>query len=240
MYTPFQYRFITGFREEDCCSNVENFHIRRKEQMKKKENRVMSFRFEDHVLNKIDYLMQEDKKKLEKMGIKPRTRKELVEGIIDDYYLRYITKTRDPDILKRIDLMVEDTANNRFKGIEDKIDELLFLAIKSDLGKRVFYRSPSVLPAPKSKRQALNIILNETSMWDEALEEYMRDKSAGNRTLVRQRQIEYDDEDDQDEEIDEDDEKEEAYNYKNNYRSSSLDPAVEELIEAMIREKENA
>ena len=136
--------------------------------------------------------------------------------------------------------MVEDTADNRFKGIEDKIDELLFLAIKNDLGKRVFYRSPSVLPAPKSKRQALNIILNETSMWDEALEEYMRDKSAGNRTLVRQRQIEYDDEDDQDEEIDEDDEKEEAYNYKNNYRSSSLDPAVEELIEAMIKEKENA
>ena len=108
-----------------------------------KEKIYMSFRFEDHVLNKIDYLMQEDKKKLEKLGIKPRTRKELVEGIIDDYYLRYITKTRDPDVLKRIELMVEDTASNRFKGIEDKIDELLFLAIKSDLGKRVFYRSPS-------------------------------------------------------------------------------------------------
>ena len=184
--------------------------------------------------------MEEDKKKLEKLGIKPRTRKELVEGIIDDYYLRYITKTRDPDVLKRIELMVEDTASNRFKGIEDKIDELLFLAIKSDLGKRVFYRSPSVLPAPKSKRQALNIILNETSMWDEALEEYMRDKSAGNRTLVRQRQIEYNDEDDQDEEYDEDDKKEEVYSYDNNYRSSSLDPAVEDLIEAMMKEKENA
>ena len=40
--------------------------------------------------------------------------------------------------------------------------------------------------------------------------------------------------------IDEDDEKEEVYNYENSYRSSSLDPAVEELIEAMIKEKENA
>ena len=37
-----------------------------------------------------------------------------------------------------------------------------------------------------------------------------------------------------------DDEKEEVYNYKNSYRSSSLDPAAEELIEAMIKEKENA
>ena len=77
-------------------------------------------------------------------------------------------------------------------------------------------------------------------MWDEALEAYMRDKSAGNRTLVRQRQIEYNDEDDQDEEYDEDDKKEEVYSYDNNYRSSSLDPAVEELIEAMMKEKENA
>ena len=94
--------------------------------MKKKENRVMSFRFGDHVLEKIDYLMEEDKKKLEKMGIKPRTRKELVEGIIEDYYLRYITKSRDPDVVNRIASMVDDVTETRFKGIEDKIDELLF------------------------------------------------------------------------------------------------------------------
>ena len=100
--------------------------------MKKKENRVMSFRFGDHVLEKIDYLMEEDKKKLEKMGIKPKTRKELVEGIIEDYYLRYITKSRDPDVVNRIASMVDDVTETRFKGIEDKIDELLFLAVKND------------------------------------------------------------------------------------------------------------
>ena len=102
--------------------------------------------------------MEEDKKKLAKMGIAPRTRKELIEGIIENYYLREITKTRDPDVMKRIGLIVEDAADTKFKGIEEKIDELLFLAIKNDLGNRVFYRSPSVLPAPSSKRQALEVI----------------------------------------------------------------------------------
>ena len=218
---------------------------KRKDHMKKKENRVMSFRFEDHVLSKINYLMEEDKKKMEKLGIKPRSRKELIEGIIENHYLHEITRSRDPDVVKRIENMVDETVSIRFKGIEDKIDELLFLAIKSDLGKRVFYRSPSVLPAPKSKRQALNIILNETSMWDLALEEYMRDKVAGNKTLVQQRQEEYGDEENDDEESnyeysDKGDKKQEVDNYDYYDDSYSLDPYVEELIEAMMKEKENA
>ena len=58
------------------------------------------------------------------------------------------------------------------------MDELLFLSIKNDLGNRVFYRSPSVLPAPDSKAQAIDVIINETSMWDLALEEYMTKKWA--------------------------------------------------------------
>lgn len=143
--------------------------------MKKKENRVMSFRFDDHILSKIDYLMEEDKKKLAKMGIPPRTRKELIEGIIENYYLREITKTRDPDVVKRIEMMVNDAADTRFKEIEGKINELLYLTIKSDLGKKVLYRSPSVLPAPKDIDQAVRILVNEESAWDNALEKIMKD-----------------------------------------------------------------
>lgn len=141
--------------------------------MKKKEDRVMSFRFDDHVLSKIDYLMEEDKKKMERLGIRPRTRKQLVEGIIEDYYLRYITKSRDPDVVKRIANMVDDAADIRFKGIEDKIDQLLYLTNKLDLGTKVLYRSPSVLPAPKDVEQAIRIITNEESKWYNAIDEIM-------------------------------------------------------------------
>ena len=162
-------------RNKGVVNNVENFHIERKDHMKKKENRVMSFRFDDHILSKIDYLMEEDKKKLAKMGIPPRTRKELIEGIIENYYLREITKTRDPDVVKRIEMMVNDAADTRFKEIEGKINELLYLTIKSDLGKKVLYRSPSVLPAPKDIDQAVRILVNEESAWDNALEKIMKD-----------------------------------------------------------------
>ena len=62
------------------------------------------------------------------------------------------------------------------KVIPKVMDELLFLSIKNDLGNRAFYRSPSVLPAPKSKEQAIEVIIEETSMWDLALEEYMNYK----------------------------------------------------------------
>ena len=59
---------------------------------------------------------------------------------------------------------------------KEEMDELLFLSIKNDLGNRVFYRSPSVLSAPDSKAQAIEVIINEESMWDLALEEYMNHK----------------------------------------------------------------
>lgn len=159
--------------------------------MKRKENRVMSFRFDDHVLEKIDYLMEEDKKKLAKMGIAPRTRKELIEGIIGDYYLRYITKSRDPDVMKRIEMMVNEATDIRFKDIEEKIDEILYLTIKSDLGKKVLYRSPSVLPAPKDINQAIRILVNEQSTWNNALEKIMEDNY-----LISKAEDNYDEDDD--------------------------------------------
>ena len=144
--------------------------------MKKKENRVMSFRFDDHILSKIDYLMEEDKKKLAKMGIAPRTRKELIEGIIGDYYLRYITKSRDPDVMKRIEMMVNEATDIRFKDIEEKIDELLFLSIKNDLGNKVFYEYSGTMPDPESRQKTFDMIAEKGTLWDEALDDYLRQK----------------------------------------------------------------
>ena len=206
--------------------------------MKKKENRVMSFRFDDHVLSKIDYLMEEDKKKLEKLGIKPRTRKEVVEGIVDDYYLHYITKTRDPDVLKRIEFMVNDAAETRFKGIEEKIDELLFLAIKINIGNKLIYRSPSLIPAPRDKAEAICII-KEPSRWNDALDEYLVDLL--NRKPISSYFTEDDEENNDENEdcdgegSDEDDEKEEMNNRDHNNRNSNSKTSLEEYMEFLMK-----
>lgn len=57
-----------------------------------------------------------------------------------------------------------------------KIDQILYLVNKLDLGTKVLYRSPSVLPPPKSIEQAINIIVNERSGWYSAIEEHMMSK----------------------------------------------------------------
>ena len=57
-----------------------------------------------------------------------------------------------------------------------RIDRILFLAMKNDLGNKVLYRSPSVLPAPDDVTQAVRIIVNEDSRWNTALETYMKDR----------------------------------------------------------------
>ena len=139
----------------------------------KKENRVMSFRFDDHILKKIDYLKDEENRKIAGFGIKPKTRKTIIETIIEDYYLRYINKSTDPDVVGRVSRMVDDAADSRFARIENRIDEILYLTIKNDLGNKLLYRSPSVLPVPDTTANALYVIANEHSKWDLALEEYM-------------------------------------------------------------------
>ena len=47
------------------------------------------------------------------------------------------------------------------------------MAKKNELGNKLLYRSPSMVPSPPSINEAINIIVNEESRWNNALEEYM-------------------------------------------------------------------
>ena len=51
--------------------------------MNRKENRVMSFRFDEHTLNKIDWLITQENEKLQGFNLKPKTRKEIIEDIVE-------------------------------------------------------------------------------------------------------------------------------------------------------------
>ena len=132
----------------------------------------MSFRFSDHILDKIDYLIRENEMEMKKLGLKPKTRKQIIEECIQDCYLRKINNDRDPDTMDRISIMVNDAADVRFNRMKRVLDEILFLVIKHDLGNKLIYRSKSVLPACPETKDAISVI-KEESGWDTALQEYM-------------------------------------------------------------------
>lgn len=140
--------------------------------MNRKENRVMSFRFDEHTLNKIDWLITQENEKLQGFNLKPKTRKEIIEDIVEQYYFDQINKTRDPDVVKRISRIVDDAVEVKMSHINKKIDELLYLAIKADFGHKLLLRSPNMMPSPKDISEAKEII-RERSRWNDALDDFM-------------------------------------------------------------------
>ena len=101
------------------------------------------------------------------------TKTEIVAEAIKELYYKSINKTQDADVVGRISMTVDDKVNASMHQLQSKIDQILFLVNKLDLGTKVLYRSPSVLPPPKNTKQAINILINEQSGWYNALEEYM-------------------------------------------------------------------
>ncbi len=73
-------------------------------------------------------------------------------------------------------MAVDDRVNASMNNLQSKIDQILYMVNKLDLGTKVLYRSPSVLPPPKSTQQAISIIVNEQSGWYNAIEEHMMSK----------------------------------------------------------------
>ena len=144
--------------------------------MKKDDNKkVMSFRFEDPIIEKIDYLMEEDKRNMEKFNLKPRSRKEIIEEAVRDYYLRKINSSKDPDTMERISIMVDDAADVRFTSIKRVLDEILFLVMKNDLANRIILNGDG-LPEPHPlESRAAGQIINGKCEWDEVLQNYMTD-----------------------------------------------------------------
>ncbi len=143
-----------------------------------RNEKVIGLRFDEDILGKLDYLIEEDRNTAQRMGVTQRSRRQIIEDALKDCYYRKINETQDGDVVERLSGMVADQVSAAMSGIVKDIEEILFLAIKNDLGNRVFYRSPSVLPAPDSKAQAIEVIVNEESMWDLALEEYLMNRWA--------------------------------------------------------------
>ena len=135
-----------------------------------KSQKTTSVRFSSATKSKIQWLMEQDRKTSVRMGVKPGNRTKIIEDAIEHYYFKKINDTQGADVVERINELIADQVGAAMSTILKDIEEILFLCIKNDLGNRVFYRSPSVLPAPNSRAQAIDVIINETSMWDLAQE----------------------------------------------------------------------
>ncbi len=142
----------------------------------KRSEKTTSIRFSQHISLKLQWLMERSKEQSIRIGVQPMNRTEIIEEAIKYYYFKIINETRDPDVIERISETVHGEVNTSLRNLHQKVDEILYLAIKNDLGNKVFYRSPSVLPSPKDKQEAIGIIVNEPSRWNDALEEYLMKK----------------------------------------------------------------
>ena len=141
-----------------------------------KYERTTSFRFPEDIYNKLDILFEYYSNEAKRIGGKEKTRTEIIQEAINELYYKMINKTRDADVVGRISMTVDDRVSASMNNLQSKIDQILYLVNKLDLGTKVLYRSPSVLPPPKSIEQAINIIVNERSGWYSAIEEHMMSK----------------------------------------------------------------
>ena len=138
-----------------------------------KNEKTTSIRFSPDTDAKISWLLEKDRENSKRIGKKPANRTQIIEDAIAEYYFRKINKTQDADVVGRISMTVDDKVNASIKVLDEKIDDIRYLIHKLDLGTKVLYRSPSVLPPPKNSKQAINIIINEESGWYNAIEEFM-------------------------------------------------------------------
>ncbi len=145
----------------------------------KRSEKTTSIRFNPDIDSKLAWLKEEEEIVSKRMGVKPRNRTQIIEEAVKFYYFKKIDETQDADVVERINELIADHVGAAMNGIINDIEEILFLAIKNDLGNKVFYRSPSVLPAPESRQEAIDVITEEESRWDMALEEYMQNKWKG-------------------------------------------------------------
>lgn len=141
-----------------------------------KYNRITSFRFSESTYEKLKQLKEYDKKESIRMHTKERNQTEIVEEAIREFYYKKINKHQDADVVDRVSEMVDDKVQTSLADLIKKVDEILYLTIKHDIGNKVLYRSPSVLPPPKDTDQAIRILMNERSGWNDALEELLSDK----------------------------------------------------------------
>ena len=140
-----------------------------------KYEKVISFRLEKNIVDMIDWLINHKSEELKRSDGETvkLSRTDIVEMAIRNLYYISVGNSRDADVVERLNIFVKDSVNHSMNALNSRIDELTFIVKKIELGNKVLYRSPSVLPPPNDIDQAIRILVNERSGWNDALDEYM-------------------------------------------------------------------
>ena len=138
-----------------------------------KYERTTSFRFPEDIYSKLDILFEYYSSEAKRIGGKEKTKTEIIQEAVNELYYKMINKTQDADTVDRISRTIDDKVNTSLNSLRNKIDEILFLCIKNDLGNKLLYRCPDFIKCPSDREKALDMITDEEADWDEALEEAM-------------------------------------------------------------------
>lgn len=138
-----------------------------------KNDNVLTIRLSEDVIAKFEVLMNDELATAQRTNENPKGKKEIIEDAIKELYYKRINKTQDADVVDRINGLVNDSVNNSMISINRKIDEILFVIKKIELGNKLIYRSPGIIPPPTNINDCIEVIVNERSGWNDALDEYM-------------------------------------------------------------------
>ena len=138
-----------------------------------KYERTTSFRFPEDIYSKLDILYEYYSSEAKRIGGREKTKTEIMQEAVNELYYKMINKTQDADTVDRINRTIDDKVNTSLNSLRSKIDEILFLCIKNDLGNKLLYRCPDFIKCPSDREKALDMITEEEAEWDNALEEAM-------------------------------------------------------------------
>ena len=143
-----------------------------------KYDKVMSFRMSRDIIEKLDFLVKYEQERPRDYNepLVKINRTLVVEKAINRYYLEIIGNDTDKDMADRINEITDNTINNKIYNFERKLDYLLFLSIKNDLGNKLLYRSPGIIPPPPNIEDCIEIIVDERSGWNDALDEFLNEE----------------------------------------------------------------
>ena len=141
-----------------------------------KYERTTSFRFPEDIYSKLDILYEYYSTEAKRIGGKEKTKTEIMQEAVNELYYKMINKTQDADTVDRISRTVDDKINASMNSLCNKIDEILFLCIKNDLGNKVLYDNSDLMPQTVNERRAYEMINRKDCFWDEVLNSYMAER----------------------------------------------------------------
>ena len=96
------------------------------------KNNTFIFRANDSIVDKFNATLEAQNKLLEQMGVPRMTKTLFFEKLVEEEYLRYLNKQKDPETTDRINMIIDTRLEHAFRVRDKYIQEELFEARKTN------------------------------------------------------------------------------------------------------------